>query len=473
MITFLRILTGLVLLGLLVLAAILFIPVQRTPALAALPEHYTPPEGAGEYAMRLADCEACHTAEGGTPFAGGRKIESPLGTIYSTNITPDEETGIGRYSLDEFRAALYDGIRQDGAHLYPAMPYANYRKLSEEDVRALYAFFMEEVEPVSNSGPQTALPFPFSQRWGIRTWKWAALGEPGELSSTGDALYDRGAYLVEGPGHCGACHSPRNLVMGEAGYTAADGDFLMGGEIDGWTAPPLRGPDSAIRRWSADDLKLFLASGRNNHAGVNGEMQLVVRDSLQFYSSEDLDAVVAYLRALADSEEEPRPADPPRTLDRLRDEIGGTGAVATGAVGTDTGGTAGTREVGETEAVLTAAEPGMALGPRLYLDNCNACHFVDGLGADQVFPELDGNSLVNAPSAAGLIDTILHGAELPSTSLRPYSLRMPGFAQRLTDEEVAELATFLRSAWSNGAEAVTTADVTARRDQAEERAAAE
>ena len=452
MLTFLRILTGLVLLGLVVLAAILFIPVQRTPALAALPEDYAPPEGAGEYTMRLADCEACHTAEGGVPFAGGRKIESPLGTIYSTNITPDDETGIGNYSLDEFRAALYDGIRQDGAHLYPAMPYANYRKLSEEDVRALYAFFMEEVEPVSNPAPETSLPFPFNQRWGIRTWKWAALGEPGELSSTGDALYDRGAYLVEGPGHCGACHTPRNLVMGEAGYTAADGDFLMGGEIDGWTAPPLRGPDSAIRDWSADDLKLYFASGRNNHAGVNGEMQLVIRDSLQFYSDEDLDAVVAYLRTLGDATEggNVRPADPPRTVDRLQPG-----------------------EAGGTEAVLTSAEPSMALGPRLYLDNCNACHFVDGRGADQVFPELDGNHLVNAPSATGLIDTILNGAEVPSTTLRPYSLRMPGFAWRLTDEEVAELATFVRTAWSNSAEPVTAADVAARRETAEERAAAE
>lgn len=453
MITFLRILTGLVLLGLVALAAILFVPVRTTPALASLPEDYTPPEGAGEYAMRLADCSACHTAEGGTPFAGGRPIESPLGTIYSTNITPDEETGIGRYSLDEFRAALYDGIRQDGAHLYPAMPYANYRKLSEEDVRALYAFFMEEVEPVSNPVIETALPFPFNQRWGIRTWKWAALGEPGEVSSTGDALYDRGAYLVEGPGHCGACHTPRNLVMGEAGYTAAEGDFLRGGEIDGWTAPPLRGPDSAIRHWSAADLKLFLATGRNNHAGVTGEMQLVVRDSLQYFTDDDLDAVVAYLRSLGEGNAETRPTDPPRTVDRLQGAAGGT--------------------EGGTEAVLTAGEPGMALGPRLYLDNCNACHFADGRGADQVFPELDGNPLVTAPSSAGLIDTILHGAELPSTSLRPYSLRMPGFAQRLTDEEVAELATFLRSAWSNGAEAVTTADVTARREQAEERAAAE
>lgn len=449
MITFLRILTGLVLVGLIVLAAIIFMPVRTTPALASLPAEYAPPEGAGEYTMRLADCEACHTAEGGTPFAGGRGIESPLGTIYSTNITPDEETGIGSYSLDEFRAALYDGVRQDGAHLYPAMPYANYRKLSEEDVRALYAFFMEEVEPVSNAGPETDLPFPFNQRWGIRTWKWAALGEPGEVSANEDPLYDRGAYLVEGPGHCGACHSPRNVVMGEAGYTAMDDDFLMGGEIDGWTAPALRGPQSAIRHWSAEDLKLYLASGRNNHAGVNGEMRLVVRDSLQFYSPEDLDAVVAYLRTLggAQDDDDGAPMEP-RTADRLEPEEGGT------------------------EAALISAEAGMALGPRLYLDNCNACHFVDGRGADQVFPELDGNPLVIAPSPAGLIDTILHGAELPSTEARPYSLRMPGFAERLSDEEVAELATFLRSGWSNTAEAVAIADVTARREIAQERAAA-
>lgn len=450
MVTFLRILTGLVLAGLIVLAAIIFWPVRTTPALASLPADYAPPEGAGEYTMRLADCEACHTAEGGTPFAGGRKIESPLGAIYSSNITPDDETGIGTYTLDEFRAALYDGMRQDGAHLYPAMPYANYRKISEEDVRALYAYFMDEVEPVSNSVPETALPFPFNQRWGIRTWKWVALDEPGEVSTSDTPLYDRGAYLVEGPGHCGACHSPRNMVMAEAGYTAADADFLMGGEIDGWTAPPLRGPQSAIAHWSAEDLKLFLASGRNSHAGVNGEMRLVVRDSLQFYSDQDLDAVVAYLRTLGGAQAgDDGEALQPRAAERLEPEAGGT------------------------EAALISAEPGMALGPRLYLDNCNACHFVDGRGADQVFPELDGNPLVTAPSPNGLIDTILHGAELPSTAVRPYSLRMPGFEARLSDEEVAELATFLRSGWSNAAPAVTAADVTARRELAEERATAD
>ncbi|WP_126976484.1 cytochrome c [Frigidibacter oleivorans] len=424
MMTFLRILTALVLIGIVALLAFIFVPPQVTGPQTALTADWQPEEGAGEYTMRLADCEACHTAEGGTPFAGGRPIESPLGTIYSTNITPDPETGIGDYTLDQFRNVLYDGLREDGAHLYPAMPYANYRRLSEEDVRALYHFFMEELEPVSAPDHENEMPFPFNQRWGIRAWKWVGLGE-GNLSSE-----DRGAYLVEGPGHCGACHTPRNAVMAERGYTADDPAFLTGGEIAGWTAPPLHGPASALRGWSDEDMKLFFASGRNDHVGVNGEMALVVRDSTQYFRDEDLDAMVAYLKGLG----QPAPA------------------------------TAAAADAGGTQAVLEAADPGMALGPRLYLDNCNACHFTNGRGADQVFPELDGSSLVTAASPVGLIETILWGAELPSTEARPYSLRMPGFADRLSDEEVAELATFLRDGWSNDAGPVT-ADAVAERRQ--------
>lgn len=430
--TLLKIMLGLVVLGGVALLAFIAVPVQRTPAQKEVAADWQPEEGQGEYAMRLADCAACHTAPDGEMFAGGRAIESPLGTIYSSNITPDDETGIGGWSLDAFRAALYDGVRPDGTHLYPAMPYENYRKLTEEDVRALYHYFIDEVEPIRSDTREVDLPFPFNQRWTLRGWKWLALDEPGFRANADDPVLARGEYIVEGPGHCGACHTPRNAIMAEAAVDAADEDFLSGGEIAGWTAPALRGPGSAIAGWSQEDMVAIFSTGRNAHAAVNGEMQLVIRDSTQFMSEEDLAAMSAFLVGLNEG------ASPERSED-----------------------------VTETEALIASADPDMPLGARLYIDNCNACHFADGRGADEVFPELDGNALVTAESPTGLISMILNGSELPSTPKRPYRLRMPGFADRLTDEEAAELASFVRQGWSNDAAAVGADDIADLRGEAD------
>jgi len=228
------------------------------------------------------------------------------------------------------------------------------------------------------------------------------------------------------------------------GFTARDAGFLSGGEIDGWNAPDLRGPDSPPQRWSADQLARILATGRNNHASVIGEMGLVVEHSLQYLTPADLAAMVTYLRHVGHDGPAPDPIEAP-------DEM----ALLTAAE---------QLRPSETAAMLTAADPGMALGPRVILDNCGACHFVDGRGANEVFPELDGNFLVNADRLTGLIHIILQGAELPSTEERPMRLRMPGFAHRLSDEEVAELASFVRSAWTNTAGAVTAAMVADQRE---------
>ncbi|MEF2070158.1 c-type cytochrome [Consotaella aegiceratis] len=440
--TVLKILLGLIALGVIALLAFIFIPVQTTGAKQQLADDYQVPDGAGLYAAQVADCQACHTAEGGKPFAGGRAIDSPFGTIYSSNITPDKDTGIGDYTLDEFRAALYDGIRRDGAHLYPAMPYDNYRKLSEVDVRALYHYFHDELPPVKNEVQETRLDFPFNQRWGIRAWNWVGLPESEFKPPFQDDQLNRGAYLVEGPGHCGACHTPRNDLSVQAGFSEGSDDFLSGGKIGGWSAPDLRGDDSAPQSWSADDLALYLSTGRNAHSAVAGEMTLVVQDSLQYLSDDDMAAMVAYLRAIG------RNGPAPENAGNEPAQQGGTA-----------------REPTDTEKLLVSADPSMDLGARLYLDNCNACHFADGRGAAEVFPRLDGNSLVTADSPAGLVSLILNGAELPSTSKRPERLRMPGFADRLSDDEVAALASFLRQAWSNDAGAVkadTVADARSR-----------
>lgn len=426
--TLIRIVGTVVIVGVVGLLAFIFWPVSRSApqAMAAGDE----PEASGEYAMRLADCAACHTAEGGEPFAGGRAIESPVGTIHSPNITPDPDTGIGDWTLAEFRSALVDGLDNDGRHLYPAMPYANYRGLTEADVVKLYTYFTEELEPVRSDVAANDLPFPFDQRWGLRAWKWVALPKIGfAAGASSDEPLQRGAYLVEGPGHCGACHSPRNAVFAQAGFTAEDPEFLSGGVIAGWSAPALRGDGSAIAGWSADQIAAILSTGRNAHAAINGEMSLVVKDSTQYLTGDDLDAMAQYLVEL-------NGGAPASDTDEAQIGLGERLADAPAT---------------QTEAMLASADPGMPEGARLYLDNCGACHFVDGKGADGVFPELDGSSLVQADEATGLISMILHGGQLPSTAARPYALRMPGFADRLSDAEVATLASFLRGAWSNEA----------------------
>lgn len=439
--TLFRILAALVLLAALALAGIILIPVQRTPPSEALAEGWTPEPGAGEYAMRAGDCIACHTADGGADFAGGRPIESPMGTIYTANITPDPETGIGGWSLDQFRAALIDGIRADGAHLYPAMPYENFRMMTERDIRALYGYFMEEVEPVSNPVPEPDLPFPFDQRWGIRVLNWLILNHDSGFTATmGDPVLDRGQYLAEAPGHCAACHSPRTVWMGQDGITARDPAFLTGGHIEGWDAPPLRGPRSVLREWPVAELAAFLATGRNFRTTANGEMRLVVEHSLQYLTEDDILALTRFLKALDD-----QPHDPP----------GAVAPMGPTALLPDEADTAGAA----TEALLSAITPDMPLGARLYVDNCAACHFSTGRGSPGIFPALQGNSLVVSDEITPLITIILQGAEVPGTAARPMPLVMQGYAGRLDDAEIAELASFLRQAWGNDAAPVGAEEV--------------
>ncbi len=355
-----------------------------------------------------------------------------MGTIWTTNITSDKETGIGNYTLDDFRAVLYDGVTPNGTHLYPAMPYENYRKLTEEDVVSLYDYFMHQVKPISNTVDPTKLAFPFNMRFGLRAWNWVALrGEAGFAPNTAeDAIFNRGKYLVEGPGHCAACHSPRSVLMTQDGIAETSKSFLSGGEIDNYTAPDLMGPNSGPQKWGVEETAAYLATARNAHSTATGEMMLVVRDSTQYLTPEDNMAIASFLKKIGSSE--PSPAK-----------------------------TAGA--VTQTEQLLSSAKPDMPLGARLYLDNCGACHLVNGKGAPEIFPELDGNSLVTAKSSKGLISVILHGAELPSTENRPMKVRMQGYEDRLSDEEIATLTTFLRNAWTNKASEVTARDVEAIR----------
>lgn len=310
----------------------------------------------GEYLATLGDCAACHTAPGGKEFAGGVAIESPFGMIYASNITPDPTYGIGGYTLGDFRNALRKGVRKDGANLYPAMPYTSYAKVSDEDIASLYEYFINDVTPVPEAPPQTRLSFPFNQRWGIAGWNAANRPNIGFSPPFDDPVLDRGAYIVEGLGHCGACHTPRNLFQAQEAYDASSAAYLSGGLLGNWSVPDLRGPQSAPQTWSERELREYLTTGRNRHTGATGEMATVVERSLQHATDDDIAAIARYLKAI------------------------GTDAVAERP----------TSRTDETTPMLTAADPGMTLGARLYLDNCGACHGVDGTGAPACFQTLWG-----------------------------------------------------------------------------------
>ncbi|WP_251978417.1 c-type cytochrome [Salinicola avicenniae] len=386
----------------------------------------------GAYLARAGDCVACHTAEGGKPFAGGLEIDSPFGTIVSTNITPDPEAGIGNYTREQFADALREGERADGANLYPAMPYPSYAKLSDEDIDALYAYFMQGVEPVAEQPAESDVSFPFNQRWGISLWNWLfADAEAFEPASGQSEQLARGAYLVQGLGHCGSCHTPRGLLFQEKALDDSDEAYLSGETLGGWWAPSLRGGgegDAGLQGWSADDIVEYLATGRNDHDAVVGEMTSVVANSTSHLTNDDLQAIAAYLKSL-----------PRQSRDDENRQSETTPA--------------------QTEQMLTAADVDGKPGARLYLDNCNACHFANGEGAAKVFPSLVGNELVNADDPTGLVHVILAGARLPSTPGKPEALAMPDFGWRLSDDEAAQLATFVRGAWGNHGDAVSAEQV--------------
>ncbi|WP_110684956.1 cytochrome c [Salinicola aestuarinus] len=395
----------------------------------------------GAYLARAGDCVACHTAPGGEAFAGGLPIESPFGIIYSTNITPDDEHGIGGYTEEEFAAALRDGERADGANLYPAMPYPSYANLTDDDVHALYVYFMQGVEPVAEQPPETDLGFPFNQRWGISAWNWLFADQPTFTpSASNPELTERGRYLVQGLGHCGSCHTPRGFAEQETALDDSDSDYLAGANLGEWWAPSLRGGSGGdgrgVEGWDTQAIVDYLKTGRNAHATVGGEMTSVIAHSTSHLTDKDLTGIAQYLKSLPAN---PAAEDAPSAQDRQR-------------------------ATNETEAHLTAAK-NLSDGERLYLDNCAACHFNAGQGAERVFPPLNGNALANADNPSGLIHTILAGAKPPATPTIPAQLPMPGFAWRLSDDEVASLATFVRGAWGNDGDAVKAEQVADVRDE--------
>jgi len=388
----------------------------------------------GQYLARVGDCIACHSAAGGKPFAGGLGMESPIGKIYSTNITPDKATGIGNYSLEDFDNALRRGIAREGNTLYPAMPYPAYANVKPDDVKALYAYFMQGVAPVNQANRPTDIAWPLSMRWPLVFWRKLFAPTPVADNTPvpeGDQVAV-GRYLVTGLGHCSTCHTPRGVAFQEKANSDADGPaFLSGALLEGWLARNLRGDKvDGLGDWSTQDIVDLLKTGRNKHGAAIGSMTDVVQHSTQYMSDQDLQAMAAYLKTL-----------PPGRAD---------GAALTYV---------------DTEAKAMFDGSTRDVGALLYLDNCAACHRSSGKGYDGVFPALALNGTVNAADPSSVIHIILKGAEMASTNAAPAHFAMPGFADRLTNEEVAQLATFVRGSWGNKGPAVTAATVrSARKD---------
>ncbi|MEP9349143.1 c-type cytochrome [Xanthobacter sp. KR7-225] len=372
----------------------------------------------GKYVAELGDCVACHTQHGGTPMAGGRPLETPFGVLYSTNITPDRQTGIGGYSFGAFDRAMRQGVTADGTHMYPAMPYPSYAKLTPDDMFALYVYLMKAVEPVAAPNQPSEIAFPFNLRWSLAFWNTVFLDDrPFVADASKDEVWNRGAYLVQGLGHCGACHTPRGLgfqevAMSEKGPNG--GQFVAGAKVEEWNAINLRG------LWTVDDTVELLKTGQNRFATVSGSMTEVIHNSTQNFTDTDLRAIATYLKSLPS--DHPFEGLPPKADQSV-------------------------------PQAMFSTRGGLA-----YAQFCADCHRLDGAGVAQVFPPLAANPTVAAKDASTLVHITLTGWKTARTEAHPRVYTMPGFA-RLADDEIAEILTFVRASWGAGAGAVSPAEV--------------
>jgi alcohol dehydrogenase (quinone), cytochrome c subunit len=379
----------------------------------------------GEYLARAGDCVACHSVRGGKAFAGGLRMGTPMGAIYSTNITPDPDTGIGQYSLDDFDRAVRSGIAKDGHRLYPAMPYPSYAKISDDDVLALYTFFMKEVPPVKQANKPNEISWYLSPRWPLAFWSLIFAPRNGYVARRDhDADWNRGAYLVEGLGHCGACHTPRGWAFQERALDNGGAAYLAGAELDAWFAPNLRGDvRTGLGDWSQDDLVAFLKSGHNDKSVVFGSMLDVINNSTPYLADNDVRAMAIFLKSLPETAREASfTYDDTATKD------------------------------------LSSGRPRQP-GAAIYLGSCASCHGADGKGQAPFMPPLAGNAAVLDADPSSLVNLVLNGAEPIVVKGVPDAYRMPQFRIQLNDEDIAAVLSFVRGAWGNGAAAVTTESV--------------
>jgi len=365
----------------------------------------------GEYLATAANCISCHTVPGSAPFTGGVSFSTKFGKIYSTNITPDTETGIGRWTATQFKRAMQEGVDDEGQHLYPAFPYTAFTKISDADVDAIFVY-LRSVKPVKYRAPQNDLIFPFNQRAALGEWKSLYLDNKRFVPNAAKpAEWNRGAYLVEALGHCSACHTPRNLMGAERTDMAFTGgtykDKVRGGQIRNWSAVNLTSAHTGLKTWTVDELAAYLKTGLSPYATTFGPMNEVIMNSTRHLSNADVRAMAVYLKSLPAKEQSPNPKKPNKE--------------------------------------------DMQLGAEVYSVHCGTCHLPTGKGSIDTGPSMVGNPVVQAEDPASLINVILYGPELPTPAPPAQRMHMEAYADTLDDEEIAALATYLRNTWGNRA----------------------
>ena len=375
----------------------------------------------GRYLAIAGDCSSCHTAPGsGQPYAGGRPIETPFGVVVGANITPDLETGIGAWSDELFVRALREGKGHNGELLYPAMPYPYYTKLTESDALAIRAY-LNTVKPVHNAVVSNKLPFPFDVREGMAAWN-ALYFRSGEFKPdpTKPAEWNRGAYLVEGLGHCGACHTPKSTLGGDD-----RGRAYQGYALQGWFAPNITNDsERGLGGWSVPDIVAYLKNGHNMTTASTEIMGEEITLSSSQMTDADLTAIATYLKDLSGQTSSPPPA------------------------------------------AVSASDPRMVAGGAIYLDECTGCHGPDGKGVPYLFPSLAGSPNVRSVDPASLIRVVIEGARSVATHEEPTGPGMPSFAWKLNDDQAAAVLTYVRNSSGASAPAVDPGQVAQARARA-------
>jgi len=371
----------------------------------------------GEYLARAGDCVACHTAPNGKAFAGGRAMPTPFGNLYVPNITPDDETGIGQWSADDFYRMMHTGVSRDGTLLYPAMPFASYTRITRADSDAIYAYLMS-VPPVRQANRPHELRFPFNQRDLLIGWRTLYFKE-GEFTPDPNqsAQWNRGAYLVQGLGHCAMCHTAINALGGSSESKAFEGGMIPN---QNWYAPSLTSNrEAGLGDWDIKDIADLLQKGISHRGTVYGPMAEVVYNSLQYISDADAEAMAVYLKALPPRESEP----PPTSQARL------------------------------------VSPSVMETGRKVYALQCATCHGDEGKGNPPSYPPLASNRSIIMSSPVNSIRMVLNGGYAPGTTKNPRPYGMPPFSHILNDEEVAAVVTYIRVAWDNSGTPVTQSQV--------------
>jgi mono/diheme cytochrome c family protein len=418
------------LLGLPVVAAALTLAslaVSQMPALPAHPVSAVTPVGLlaeqipdsvpnaqqlrrGQALTIAGDCMSCHLRDGGQPFAGGLGLKTPFGVIYSANITPDRDTGIGAWTSDQFYRAMHNGVGANGENLYPAFPYPWFSRATRADDDAIFAY-LKTLPAVSYSPPANRLPFPLNIRFMVKFWNLLFF-RPHDFQAdqAQTAEWNRGAYLVTGLGHCGGCHTPINFL----GAAKTDRAF-QGGDLDNWVAPDLTAnARTGLGGWSVDDITEYLRTGRNARAGAGGSMADVVSYSTSLMTDQDRHDIAVYLKSQSASPDDGTPAPEPGAMRR---------------------------------------------GAAIYSDACASCHLEDGVGQPRFFPPLGHDAMLQQADPVGLEHLILAGGRIGPTAERPSPLTMPSFAWKLTDDEIADVSTYIRNSWGNRATPVPASKV--------------